>query len=319
MASGVATLGTNKAATHLARRSAQRLAAKNAGKTAGKNALKTPKPTPKTAPNTGKVKPCPPNSFEASTPVLMCDGTQVAIEELEEDDLVWARDVLSGEERCEAITQTFVHEDADLLGLTLRSELSGEYERLVLTHDHPMLSPDGEEVEAYTLRVDDLLGGRYDDFVVVALEPLELVLPVYNLSVAHAHTFFVGDAAVWVHNCPDDVYLPLSPEGKTQPLQKQRVKDQDLPLPDPKADGFPHSTIGSKVSSKNGKVYRQTAEFNGSSYPKANGQDVPFREVHWSDHGRSGAHANPHQHGFTYERSNNTWTRGKNKPFSWKE
>ena len=46
VASGVATLGTNKAATHLARRSAQRLAAKNAGKTAGKNALKTPKPTP---------------------------------------------------------------------------------------------------------------------------------------------------------------------------------------------------------------------------------------------------------------------------------
>ena len=151
--------------------------------------------------------PCRSNSFEGATLVLRCDGTQSPIEELEEGDWVWARDVLTGQESCERVTETFVHEDDQLLALTLRSELSGEYERLVVTHDHPMLSPAGEEVAAYALKLDQRLGGLYDDFVVVALEPLELVLPVHNLSVQHAHTFFVGGSAVWTHNadCFDKV------------------------------------------------------------------------------------------------------------------
>ena len=136
--------------------------------------------------------------------MLRCDGTQSPIEELEEGDWVWARDVLTGQESCEQVTETFVHEDDQLLALTLRSELSGEYERLVVTHDHPMLSPVGEEIAAYALKLDQRLGGLYDDFVVVALEPLELVLPVHNLSVQHAHTFFVGGSAVWTHNCFPD-------------------------------------------------------------------------------------------------------------------
>ena len=143
---------------------------------------------------------CLTNSFGGATLVLRCDGTQSPIEELEEGDWVWARDVLTGQESCEQVTETFVHEDDQLLALTLRSELSGEYERLVVTHDHPMLSPAGEEVAAYALKLDQRLGGLYDDFVVVALEPLELVLPVHNLSVQHAHTFFVGGSAVWTHN-----------------------------------------------------------------------------------------------------------------------
>ena len=151
--------------------------------------------------------PCPPNSFEGTTLVLMCDGTQRPIEELEEGDWVWARDVLTGLGSCEQITQTFVHEDADLVALTVRSESSGEYERLVVTHDHPMLSPEGEEIAVHELKLDQRLGGRYDDFVVVAIEPLELVLSVYNLSVQNAHTFFVGDAAVWAHNA-DCAYKP---------------------------------------------------------------------------------------------------------------
>ena len=149
--------------------------------------------------------PCGSNSFEGATLVLRCDDTQSPIEELEEGDWVWARDVLTGQESCEQVTETFVHEDDQLLALTLRSELSGEYERLVVTHDHPMLSPAGEEVAAYALKLDQRLGGLYDDFVVVTLEPLELVLPVHNLSVQHAHTFFVGQGAVWAHNCYDDL------------------------------------------------------------------------------------------------------------------
>ena len=87
VASGVATLGTNKAATHLARRSAQRLAAKNAGKegaeklgkesleNAGKGAAK--EPLPKSAPLDGA------KCFVAGTAVLLATGAFNPIEQLE--------------------------------------------------------------------------------------------------------------------------------------------------------------------------------------------------------------------------------------------
>jgi hypothetical protein len=57
-------------------------------------------------------------------------------------------------------------------------------------------------------------------------------------------------------------------------------------LPDPKAEG-PHTTIGTRTSSKTGDPYRQGATFDGEGEFKGR-TDV-------SDHGRSD-HADPHWH-----------------------
>lgn len=89
------------------------------------------------------------------------------------------------------------------------------------------------------------------------------------------------------------------------------MNGQDIPLPDPNAQG-PHTVLGGKVSSKTGEAYRQSATFPGETWPKANGQNVPWSEVHWTNHGR-GDHGNPHQHIFIFDGKN--WYRGEQTMF----
>ncbi|QNU65818.1 hypothetical protein EHE19_013025 [Ruminiclostridium herbifermentans] len=89
------------------------------------------------------------------------------------------------------------------------------------------------------------------------------------------------------------------------------MNGQDIPLPDPNAQG-PHTVLGGKISSKTGEVYRQSATFPEGSWPTANGQNVPLSEVHWTDHCTPQYHTNPHQHIFTYEWENGGgWLRGE--------
>ncbi|EPJ7088698.1 RHS repeat domain-containing protein [Citrobacter amalonaticus] len=114
--------------------------------------------------------------------------------------------------------------------------------------------------------------------------------------------------------CKNEVYIPRDENGNPLPLNKQRVNGQDIPLPDPAAEGRPHTVLGGKVSSLDGEVYRQSATFPGETWPSANGQQVPWSEVHWGNHGRSD-HANPHQHIFEYDSSDGGWRRGPPTPY----
>ena len=182
-------------------------AGKNVTKVA-KKASKTPKTSQK--PKTPKpTNPCAGNSFEGSTLVLMCDGSLVAIEELEEGDWVWGRDALSGEEGCFEVLQTWSHvEDNLLMELEVRDE-SGLTERYIVTPNHPMIRPDGSVVEVWQLQAGESIGAVHGGTVsVVAVKPLaQLMTVVHNLSVDGAHSYFVGDAGVWTHNadCPKKV------------------------------------------------------------------------------------------------------------------
>lgn len=106
------------------------------------------------------------------------------------------------------------------------------------------------------------------------------------------------------------LYIPRDVNGNPIPLGKQVVNGQDIPLPDPVAQGRPHTVLGGKVSSETGEIYRQSATFNGYSWPEANGQEVPLSEIHWTDHGRPDVHAKPHQHVFTYDFDKKCWIRG---------
>jgi hypothetical protein len=44
---------------------------------------------------------------------------------------------------------------------------------------------------------------RAEEVHVVAIETMNELTTVYNLGIARAHTFFVGESAVWVHNLKD--------------------------------------------------------------------------------------------------------------------
>jgi hypothetical protein len=103
------------------------------------------------------------------------------------------------------------------------------------------------------------------------------------------------------------MYIPETP------LAQQKVAGWDIPLSDPLAGNFPHTTLGGKIGS-DGIFYRQSATFTGGSWPLANGQIVPWSRVDWSTHGRSLVHPNPHQHIFNFNNGKN-WQYGKAVPF----
>ena len=150
----------------------------------------------------------------------------------------------------------------------------------MVTHDHPMLSPAGEEVAAYALKLDQRLGGLYDDFVVVALEPLELVLPVHNLSVQHAHTFFVGGSAVWAHNA--DCSLDDIRKMHNLPKKTKLTKDNNYALKRlAKKHGVPKHVLSDRLHDikpgAGGRGGRDNILFdadNGTIYSPQTGEDL---------------------------------------------
>ena len=107
----------------------------------------------------------------------------------------------------------------------------------------------------------------------------------------------------------DNCYIPIENDGTPIPLLKQNVNGQDIPLPDVAAQGRPHTVLGGKSSTKTGEIYRQSATFPKGTWPKANGEDVPWSEVHWTDHGTPEYHSNPHQHIFEYKPDKGGWIR----------
>jgi hypothetical protein len=109
---------------------------------------------------------------------------------------------------------------------------------------------------------------------------------------------------------PRGPYIPRDREGNPIPLRQQRVNNTDIPLPDPAAEGRPHTVLGGRVGS-DGVVYRQSATFPGGTWPPANGHDVPWSRVDWHDHSRPWDHSNPHQHVFEYDSSRGGWTMGR--------
>ena len=110
------------------------------------------------------------------------------------------------------------------------------------------------------------------------------------------------------------MYIPRDASGNPIPLRKQTINGQDIPLPDPAALGRPHTVIGGRISST-GEIYRQTATFPGGTWPSANGQSVPWSEVHWTTHGTPRFHTNPHQHIFTFDFQHGFWLRNPPIPF----
>ncbi|HRE59351.1 MAG TPA: hypothetical protein PLW09_16185, partial [Candidatus Kapabacteria bacterium] len=97
------------------------------------------------------------------------------------------------------------------------------------------------------------------------------------------------------------VYIPETP------LMQHKVNGIDIPLPDPRAGGAPHTTLGSKISTIDGVLYRQSATFQGNTWPLANGQQVPWSRVDWHDHGTPHQHLPIHQHIFFYDYKNKKW------------
>jgi intein/homing endonuclease len=148
-----------------------------------------------------KAARCAINSFDGDTPVLMADGAEKPISEVEAGDEVLASDPETGETSKRKVTDVIVGEGKkELVDVTIDGET------VTATDEHPFfVSGNGEWVDAEELEAGDLLLTPEGETVKVeAVRSYTKTVKVYNLTVEEAHTYYVeaGDGEfVLVHNC----------------------------------------------------------------------------------------------------------------------
>lgn len=134
------------------------------------------------------------NSFSADTTVATPDG-DVPISEIEVGDEVLAYNEATRSVGEYAVTATISHLDLNKVLVTV------EGETLHTTAEHPFYTYGGEWVNAADLEVGDQVWSLENGYgEVEAVEQVETVEPMFNLTVENAHTFFVGEADWLVHN-----------------------------------------------------------------------------------------------------------------------
>ncbi|MFK0222002.1 polymorphic toxin-type HINT domain-containing protein [Streptomyces vinaceus] len=151
---------------------------------------------------------CVRNSFPASVPVLMADGSHKPIGAVRVGDVVLAGDVESGMARAQQVTAAFKHNTSRLIDITLT-----DGSRLSSTAGHRLFVVGRGWTYASDLVVNDhLLNSEGREQAVTALGDSVKTTPVevFDLTVDGLHTFFVqaqGSAPVdlLVHNCLDIV------------------------------------------------------------------------------------------------------------------
>jgi hypothetical protein len=122
------------------------------------------------------------------------------------------------------ISAIWMHEDPLVLYLVIDGEL------IETTPDHPFYTMDGEWVAAGELQSGDRIrqaDGSYG--TVEAIQFVYQLQPMYNLTVASAHTFFVGDGHWLVHNSCLDDFLSKVTDGRGRNVghYKGTVADAD--------------------------------------------------------------------------------------------
>ena len=134
--------------------------------------------------------------FIAGTVILTNVG-KIAIENIEEGMLVWAKNTETGEEGFKEVLKTFENETDELVHLFVGGE------EIITTPEHPFYVKDKGFIGAIHLRAGDILvlvNGQYAILEKIQHEILEAPIKVYNFEVEGYHTYFVGDCAVLVHN-----------------------------------------------------------------------------------------------------------------------
>jgi len=138
------------------------------------------------------------NCFAAGTRVSTLDG-DVPIDAIAEGDMVLGRDEDSGATAPRKVARVFVTPDREVLELGLESD-DGAVDRLTVTPEHPFWREGQGFVPVASLAPGDAVRTAGGLARVASLTSLPTRITVYNIEVEHAHTYFVGKTAAWVHN-----------------------------------------------------------------------------------------------------------------------
>jgi len=147
---------------------------------------------------------CAVNSFTAATTVLMADGSQKPISQVKEGDQVRAGNPENhGQTAAEPVKKVIVG-----TGHKHLVDVSVPGDTIQATYNHPFWVVDDKRF----VWAQDLKPGQHvllasgATVAVRAVHAHDETTTVYNLSIRHIHTFFVGRTSVLVHNsCGDDV------------------------------------------------------------------------------------------------------------------
>ena len=135
--------------------------------------------------------------FVAGTMILTAEGL-VAIENIKAGDRVLSRNPETGEVSYKAVALSFVNQTNKLAHVTVNGET------IVSTIDHPYYVKDKGFVNAADLWIGAELIDRKG-----VIHPVEQIyrenlgedsVTVYNFNVEEYHTYFVGNACIFVHN-----------------------------------------------------------------------------------------------------------------------
>jgi hypothetical protein len=133
-------------------------------------------------------------SFSAETSVATEDGP-VAIGDIDVGDRVLAYDEVLGTTGSYTVTAILMHRDPAITYLTIDGE------QIETTPEHPFFTEERTWVPASELLVGDHVVNADGSSGTVERVQIRLQMQhMYNLTVADAHTFFVGDGEWLVHN-----------------------------------------------------------------------------------------------------------------------
>ena len=142
-------------------------------------------------------RPC--GCFDDDTPVLTKDGYK-RIVEIKEGDLVLARHEETGEIAYKPVKRVFVIPNRRIYLLKTIDGV-GKENIIEVSDDHPFWVVDKKWVDSIDLKEgDQLLDANNQVHKVVSITETDRVETTYNLEVEGYHTYFAGDANVWVHN-----------------------------------------------------------------------------------------------------------------------
>ena len=126
-------------------------------------------------------------SFDEETPVTTDEGS-IPIRDVDVGDKVLAWDEATDNTGYYTVTATWAHEDPVTVLLTIDGE------SIETTPEHPFLRADGTWVTADALTVGSELRNIDGEIGIVnAVEFVETPQVMYNMTVADAHTYVVGD------------------------------------------------------------------------------------------------------------------------------
>jgi hypothetical protein len=166
--------------------------------------------------------------FVEGTPVHTQNGLK-PIESISIGDLVLSKNGITGKPTYKTVTQTFINDDKAVLDIEFKSD-GGISETFGITQEHPVWVVSKGWVEAGNLKVGDKvdrLDGQQATAVDIKQRPQ--TERTYNIEVEEYHTYFVGDAGLWVHNMCVGVEAPKSERVRhfTNSKGAQGIKDSN--------------------------------------------------------------------------------------------